>query len=466
MKNHSIILKTDSYKISHWPQYQKGTTRVGSYFESRGGRYKDTVFYGLQGILDNHLVGQVVTMEAIDYAEAVCIAHFGNDKLFNRAGWEHIVRDHDGKLPLLIKAPMEGSVIPVSNALMTVENTCDQCYWLTNYVETLLVQAWYPITVATQSREIKKVILKWLNQNGDPSLIDYKLHDFGFRGVSSTESAAIGGAAHLVNFRGTDTLPALLYANDFYAAGLSAANSIPAAEHSTITSWGLEREREAYANMLDQYPDGLVAVVSDSYDINNAVKNLWGRDLRDRVLARKGTLVVRPDSGNPRDTVLEVVKGLDAAFGHHVNYKGYKVLDSHVRVIQGDGVDINSIDEILLALSYAGYSADNVAFGMGGALLQKLDRDTQKFAFKCSWTVVNGEFRDVFKKPIGDLSKASKAGQLALIKDATNGYRTVTIPRNGINDALNDMNQLVTKFLNGQSVSRQHFDDVRLRAVC
>ena len=278
------------------------------------------------------------------------------------------------------------------------------------------------------------------------------MHDFGFRGVSSVESAGIGGAAHLINFKGSDTIAALSFIQDYYNTADVYGFSIPAAEHSTITSWGRSNEAKAYANMLTQYSKGLVAVVSDSYDIYNACENLWGGELKDMILNREGTLVVRPDSGEPKDVVLKVISILGDKLGCTTNTKGYKVLNPHIRVIQGDGVNYQSIGEILDNLKAHGWSADNVAFGMGGALLQKLDRDTQKFAFKCSCATVGGEERDVFKDPITDSGKRSKRGRLKLVNE--NGiYKTVALSDTGTD-------LLQTVFENGTVTKQYSFDEV------
>ncbi|HRG88293.1 MAG TPA: nicotinamide phosphoribosyltransferase domain-containing protein, partial [Chitinophagales bacterium] len=192
MIRNNIMLLTDSYKISHYKQYPPQTTSIYSYFESRGGMFTDVTFFGLQYLLINYLQGAVVTAEKIDEAEKIYSKHFGDPELFYRKGWEYILQKHNGKLPVRIKAAPEGSVIPTHNVMMTVENTDRECYWLTNFLETLLVQVWYGCTVATQSREIKKLVHTYLQQTGDPAGIDFKLHDFGFRGVSSVESAGIG----------------------------------------------------------------------------------------------------------------------------------------------------------------------------------------------------------------------------------------------------------------------------------
>lgn len=455
---HNIILTTDSYKVSHYKQYPPETTHIYSYFESRGGRFEDVVFLGLQYLLKEYLEGEVVTSLAIAEAEALYAAHFGSPYLFNRAGWEHILHAHKGRLPVRIDAAPEGLPIPVRNVMMTIENTDPACYWLTNFLETLLVQVWYGCTVATLSREIKKQIMAYLQETGDPALIDFKLHDFGFRGVSSVESAGLGGAAHLVNFMGTDTVAALRHIQTYYNTDKCYGFSIPAAEHSTITSWGKENEARAYENMLTAYPNGLVAVVSDSYDIYNACDALWGGVLREKVLARKGTLVVRPDSGKPPEVVLKVMEILGQKFGAETNAKGYKVLHPNIRVIQGDGVDYDSIGEILQVLKTRGWSADNIAFGMGGALLQKLDRDTQKFAFKCSSAMIDGTARDVFKQPITDSGKHSKRGRLKLVRGADGALTTRQEDEAG-------ENVLQTVFENGVLTRACTFDEVKRNAA-
>lgn len=409
----NLILDTDSYKFSHSVQMPPGTTKIYSYLESRGGKYNRTVFFGLQAIMKKYLE-ITITKEMVDEATEFTKLH---GVPFNRDQWLHVVEKHNGKLPLRIKAVKEGMVIPTSNVLMTVENTDPEAYWLTGWAETLLMRVWYPITVATQSFHIKKLITSYLEKSSDDPKgeINFKLHDFGSRGVSSQESAAIGGAAHLVNFMGSDTVPGIYLANKVYKSQM-AGFSIPAAEHSTITSWGRENEVAAYRNMITQYakPGSLVAVVSDSYDLYNAVENLWGKYLKAEVIASGATIVIRPDSGNPAEVVLKTVQLLDKSFGSSYNTKMFKVLNN-VRVIQGDGINEESIREILENLTRAGYSATNVAFGMGGALLQQVNRDTQKFAFKCSEAIINGKSVEVYKDPITDHGKRSKRGRMDLV---------------------------------------------------
>ena len=359
------------------------------------------------------------------------------------------------------------TVVPTGNVMMTVENTCDQCWWVTNWFETLLVQVWYPSTVATQSRAMKATLAKALTKTGGIEGIDFKLHDFGYRGVSSVETAGMGGMAHLTSFQGTDTVRGIEYAMALYptvdADGkpVMPGFSIPASEHSTITSWGPDGEEAAFRNMLAQYPTGLFACVSDSYDIFKAC-HLWGGKLKDAVLERDGVLVVRPDSGDPIDVVPKVLNILFDKFGGATNDKGYKVLHPKVRLIQGDGIDAESLGRILEAVAKAGFSAENIAFGSGGGLLQKLNRDTQRFAFKCSAVKVDGAWRDVFKDPATDASKASKRGRLTLYRLNDGTYQTdldglFTLKGQGV-----DVMQTV--FEDGELLVDHTFAEVRARA--
>ncbi|MEM5528195.1 nicotinate phosphoribosyltransferase [Gammaproteobacteria bacterium AS21] len=410
----NLILDTDSYKLSHYKQYPPNTEHVFSYIESRGGAFKSTLFFGLQKALIE-LNKYFPTWDDFDEAKALAGEH---GVPFNEAGWRELIEL--GYFPLEIRAVPEGTVIQAKNVLVTVVNTDARFYWLTSYLETSLLRAvWYPTTVATLSFECKKVIQRYMLATCD-SLdgLGFKLHDFGARGVSSEESAGIGGAAHLVNFLGTDTLSAIRCAAHFYNAGVC-GYSIPATEHSTITSWGRANELEAYRNVLKKFPEGLVACVSDSYDIFNAVKNLWGDELRCEVLSRNGTLVIRPDSGDPEDILPILLDKVGERFGYSINTKGYKVLNDKVRLIQGDGVNLASLARILEIMSTKGWSTENIAFGMGGGLLQQLNRDTLKFAMKNSAVRVNGQWQDVYKDPITDHGKRSKKGILDLQQGKT-----------------------------------------------
>jgi nicotinamide phosphoribosyltransferase len=451
---YNLILDTDSYKASHWLQYPPHTTGMYSYLESRGGKYSATVFFGLQYILKEYL-SQPIELWMVEEAETFFAAH---GVPFNGDGWRYIVNELGGKLPVRIKAVAEGTVVPVQQVLMSIESTDPQTFWLISWLETMLLRVWYPITVATHSWHLRQIIYQALVQTADDPMaeIGFKLHDFGARGVSSNESAAIGGMAHLVNFMGSDTVAGVRYANHYYQHPM-AAYSIPAAEHSTITAWQRSGEAAAYQNMLDKFakPGAIVAVVSDSYDLWQAIDHLWGEQLQQAVIDSGATVVIRPDSGEPVAVVSEVLQRLDRRFGSTINTKGYKVLN-HVRVIQGDGVNADSIGAILAASEKLGFSATNIAFGMGGALLQQVDRDTQKFAIKCSEVVIDSQAIPVYKDPVTDPGKRSKQGRLALIATAA-GYATVP--------AGNAADLLVPVYENGVILTEYTLEQIRQQAL-
>ncbi|KFD68129.1 hypothetical protein M514_02466 [Trichuris suis] len=288
-------------------------------------------------------------------------------------------------------------------------------------------------------------------------MLPLHFHDRHFR---FPQSAAIGDAAHLVNFRGTDTVAGIRLCQKYYACPM-AGYSVPAAEHSTITSWDKDHEADAYRNILERYPVGTVSVVSDSYDLYDSVERIWGGELKQLVHKRadRGCVVIRPDSGDPIEVTVKVLELLSKHYPCLVNSKGYKVLPSYLRVIQGDGVSYDTMRAVLKAMKDRGWSAENVSFGTGGALLQRVHRDTLKCAFKCSAVVVDGKMRSVYKEPITDKEKTSKKGRLSL--HVVNGiYKTM---QGGIGDPKSDL--LVTVFENGHLLKEYSLDDIRMNAT-
>lgn len=436
------ILKTDSYKESHGPFYPEGTTKVHSYFTCRkGGAHDEIVFFGLQMLLKELSVP--ITKDMIKEAQSYFELHMAT---FDADRWYHIVNEHDGRLPLSISAVPEGTVCKAGDPLIVVENTDPKCFWLTNYVETLLVQVWGPTTVATNSYHMKKDIMSALKMTGTVDSWQHRLHDFGCRGVSSMQSAAMLGCAHLaVGFSGTDTIPALVAAREVYES-YCAAFSIRATEHSVVTAFGDSPldELKAFENYISKVPDdAIVAYVCDSYNIYQFITNIIGHvDIRKKIMSRSGTLVIRPDSGHPPTVVVDVLDALETVLGKmpgriFTNDKGYKVLPPQVRVIQGDGIDAKMMVKILVAVTQRGWSVDNISFGSGGGLLQKFNRDTLKCAFKASYIEVNGKGRDIYKSPIDAPGKNSIAGKI-------------------------DTDNMTLVYDNGV-VIRQKFDDIRKR---
>lgn len=461
----SNIIDTDSYKVSHWRQYPEGTEYVSSYIEARSSRYAKTLgegydfaqFFGLQAFLNEYLA-KPVTQDDIDLAELMFEMH---GEPFNKEGWQYIVDVHGGKLPIEVRALPEGTVAKTSNAMVEIINTDPKCFWLTSYIEPALLRAvWYPTTVSTKSRVLKEVCRAYLNDTADSTDgLDFMLHDFGARGVSSLESSVLGGMAHLVNFQGTDTVMGMMGALGYYAPAFKAALednggdakkamiavlrdmkakgevlpafSVEASEHSTMTIKGRAGEAAQVKALIDRAKSGrIVSIVSDSYDYFNAVEKLYGEQFRDDIIEagkNGGRVVIRPDSGDPVQVVVRTLQILEDKFGVSVNAKGYKVLPPYIRVLQGDGIDLDSMNTLLGAVKAAGYSVENVVCGMGGGLLQKPTRDDLNFAQKASAARIKGEWYDVYKDPATadpNFVKRSKRGRLSTVFDGA-AFKTI-----------------------------------------
>lgn len=429
----NLLLMVDSYKVSHWMQFPVGMEQSFYYVSSRGGEYDEIMMAGVHYL--TKILERGVTLEDVEEAKEFYGMHFGSE-VFHYEGWKAIVEKYNGKLPIHVRAIPEGVIVPVKNALLTIE-TDDTflCGWLAGYLETLILRAiWYQTTVATISFESKKAIKRAMSETSTLptaeriAVQNFRLHDFGARGVSSGESASLGGLAHLYNFMGSDTVEAIWLARKLFGEDM-AGFSIPAREHSTTTCYLREGEYDAFMNSVEKFGGGLFAVVIDSYSTKAALEWLTtNQEFLDKLTEKGGTCVLRPDSGNPVDMValcLETVwKNLEGT----VNDKGYKVLDNRFRVIQGDGVDDLAIKRIIEWAIYGKrFSMENLAFGMGGGLLQQSDRDTQRFAMKCSAMQVNGVWRDVYKSPETDPSKRSKAGRLDCVQYANGEIETVVL---------------------------------------
>jgi nicotinamide phosphoribosyltransferase len=462
LRNNLILNLVDSYKTSHFGFMETGTTEIFSYIESRAGsEYKETLFFGLQYFLKEYMQTPI-TMEMVDQAEKFLTAH---GEPFNRTGWEYIVNNLKGKIPLQVRAVPEGTIVTEGNVLVTFVNTDPNCAWVTGYFETAFLRAvWYPSTVATRSFNIKRTISSYLQRTGSIESLPFKMIDFGARGVSSLESSMLGGAAHLVNFLGTDNISGIICSMDYYYSKEVTGFSIPASEHSVTTAWGKNREADFFSNAIDVYggPGKLISLVADSYSLENAIK-IIGTTLKQKIIDNGCTIVVRPDSGDPASMVLVTVRLLDQYFGCNKNAAGYNVLHNSVRVIQGDGITIESIKEILDLLEKNGYSADNVTFGCGGYLLQQLNRDTQRFAMKASSVVVGGDRRNICKTPKTDMSKQSKSGRLAYVKFIGQDIkRTITVEQF---DPTIHEDLMETVYRDGEILKVYTFDEVRANAT-
>lgn len=437
----NTLIKTDVYKFGHQYQYPPGTNKVYSYLEARGlGRGVEhinpnkIVFFGLQYYLKEYLskpITQDHVTEWAKYYKRILGVDADLDKMNKLANL--------GYWPIRIKAVPEGTIMPTKQAMMTITNTLPEFYWCVNYLETLLMKIWSPITVATNSLEFKTLFKKFADETcDDDSIISFQMHDFGYRGVSSEETAAITGAAHLTSFLGTDTVAGIKMLDDYYygeqcdPVGLS----VPASEHSVMCSWSEDNDDElAIENMLKLYPDGIVSIVSDSYDLWKTITDMYGGTLRWLVEKRNGKTVVRPDSGLPEYIICGnpnepadspagkgVIRLLDEQFGHTVNSKGYKVLNPTIGCIYGDAITYERAKLILSTLKDMGYASSSTLFGSGGLLLNNWSRDSLKMAIKATYCEVDGKSRPIEKRPVTDSGKTSKKGLLRLEKDEFGWY--------------------------------------------
>ena len=470
MKTKNVILQSDSYKMGHWMQNPDGTQFVQSYGESRGSisGYEKIVFFGLQYAMKEYWSRKITRADVLK-AKVIIDAHLGAG-IFNYKGWMRIVNKHKGMLPIRVRAVKEGSVLPTRTALYTVENTDAEFPWLPSFLETTTLRAtWYGTTVATNSYRIKEEIGNWLDQTADTrDSLPFMLHDFGYRGVSSEESAGIGGLAHMINFMGTDTVAALIVAMDYYHATGVVGFSVIASEHSTMCananialrddSMSAEKMVEILERRVKETGTfQIVSAVGDTFDIYRFARDIVGNKLKERIVNSGGRFVVRPDSGDPVTVPIDVVTILMQQFGYTVNSKGYKVLPPYIRVLQGDGITFDSIHDILYFAAERGLSAENFVFGQGGALLQNVTRDDYKFAQKACAICVNGEWRDIFKDPVTDSGKTSKKGRLTTVQT----YDGMIVSKR-IEDLLpTDMDLMEDVFVNGVLLRDQSFEEIR-----
>lgn len=441
----SLILRVDSYKFSHPFAYpDENIEGMTSYGEARVPSSTTIVPFGLQILLKRYL-SQTVTLADVDAAEAFSVAHFGR-RLFDRAGWEKVVSVYKGKLPLIIRATPEGMPIQGGQPIYTVTVLDKDLYYMSAAFETMIQRGvWYPTTIATMDHAIKaKIRARYVKTDADMNLLPFALHDFGGRGVTCAEQAEIGGASHLVHFMGSDTVEGVLAANFFYKEAM-AAFSVYATEHAIECSFGkgtddaLRYIRKQLANA----PAGsIVSIVIDGYDVFRE-SELLCTVLRDEIIASKAKVVFRPDSGDMMEVLPRILRMQEMAFGVTLTKTGHKRINN-VGIIQGDGVDHAAIEAVLDMIMEMGYAADCVIFGSGGALLQKVNRDTLKFAQKACAILVNGEWRGIAKDPVTDHGKKSKEGILTLVRSRMTGeLMTARLDNGPLNSELEDVHRLV-----------------------
>jgi nicotinamide phosphoribosyltransferase len=471
-QNQNLLLMTDVYKLGHLRMYKPGTTKIYSYLCARSTKKEQqALFFGLQPYLK-------LLERGVSKADAEEFFGYFTEILGSKPP-EDIVNKINalvalGYIPLEIKAVPEGTVLDNKNVLATVTNTHPDFYWVVGFFESLLLKVWNTTSVATLSHKFKRLATQFTKETSDSDfLLPFLIHDFGYRGVSSEATAELSGAAHLVNFAGTDTVCAVKFVKENYGATGLVGASVPASEHSIHCSFGPteEDELEYINNMMDLNPTGLVSVVSDAYDYWRMLTKTLPK-VKDKINARDGKYVVRPDSGDP----LEILCGnpnapvgspehkgtfvlLEELFGATVNSKGYKELNPKIGVIYGDGMYFARYEMILNKMKEMGYANTNLVVGIGGLLLQQHNRDDLGFAFKATYAEINGKATELYKDPITDPGKKSHMGLMTLVKEngkyVTKDHATKEEERTG---------ELKLVFMNGKLVNEQNFQEIRERS--
>lgn len=413
--NFNPLTWMDGYKFSQYLQYPLGTNHLMSYIEARFGAKHGAIPFFIQPFLKEFMT-RPLTHAHVD-SQKPFNKNYGAP--FNEAGYRRVVDEFGGRWPVEIKALPEGCVVAPGVPMLYIQETHPDFAWLVSPFETALLRGvWYMTTVGAVSLAVQKTIRRHLELTSDvpaDDLMPFMLNDFGARGATGHEGAMLGGMAHLLTGAlGTDTTEAVDGLRIYYhqEAG-TGGGTVPASEHSTATAFGLAPEEEIAFNdhMITQFGDGpIFASVIDSVDAHRNVADHWCDANMERVKAMNARLVLRPDSGVPEEESVAVLYILWDKFGGTVNSKGCRVLDPKVRVIYGDGINEESIQRICENVKAHGFSLENMCFGMGGALLQDVVRDTERYAMKaCQIGDANGR-RPIGKKPATDPTKTSKFG--------------------------------------------------------
>lgn len=480
----------DMYKLFHRVQYPEGTSKIYTVLAPRNNKHfprsNKVVSFGYQALTKKYLIKYF--NENFFNREKEEVVHeyvrFIKSTTFDQSpDTSHIEALHDlGYLPVKIKALKEGLLVPMQVPVMTIENTVPEFYWVTNFLETLIsVESWMPMTSATVAKIYRNILDKYaLETVGHTDDVDFQAHDFSMRSMSSFESAIASGAAHLTSFSGSDTAPAGFYLEEYYNANMEkelVLTSIAATEHSIMsanTSPDVRDEYETFKRLITEvYPSGFVSIVSDTYDFYKVLGETIPK-LKNIIMKRDGRVVLRPDSESPvkiltgdpeGKTELErkgAVEVLWDVFGGTISEKGYKVLDSHIGIIYGDGMTHDVVEEICQRLKEKEFASTNTVLGIGGYSYHfSTSRDSFSFATKATYAVINGEERMLFKDPITDPGKRSHRGLVAVYeKDGELHYE------DGLNKAQYDANfahidQLEVVFEDGELKRDESLADIR-----
>ncbi len=438
----SPIHFSDFYKTDHRRQYPKGTSLVYSNMTARGSRLpnvQEIVFFGLQYFIKEYLI-KSFNRDFFDRSKTDILKIYKR-RLDTSLGPDAVPVDHIGDLhdlgylPVLIQALPEGARVPMRIPFLTIENTLPEFFWVTNFLETLMSNVlWHPITSATIAHTYRKILNRYAHLSSDnEDFVQWQGHDFSMRGHSSLEASRISGAAHLLSFTGTDTIPAIDFLEEYYGANAEReliGGSVFATEHSVMCFGGDQTEYETYHRLITEvYPKGIVSIVSDTWDYWHVLTNIIP-SLKDLIMARDGKVVIRPDSGDPELIIcgdpkapegspayLGTARLLYQTFGGKKNSKGCIELDPHIGMIYGDSITLDRARDISSNLFKMGFASTNIVYGIGSYTYQHVTRDTFGFAIKATAGIVNGEEKMIFKCPKTDNGvKKSAKGWISVMK--------------------------------------------------
>jgi nicotinamide phosphoribosyltransferase len=469
------LLLTDGYKTGHHQQYPKGTELVYSNFTPRSNKYAPkgcdkVVSFGQQFVMKK--IYEEFQNNFFNRPKSEVIGEIKRElSLYLDADYDvsHFEALHDlGYLPITVKALPEGTLVPIKTPVLTIKNTKPEFYWITNYLETIISNLlWKPMTSATIAYEYRKVLTGWILKTDEAAkdFVSFQGHDFSMRGMDSIDATIASGLGHLTSFMGTDSLPAIGGAREYYGETEFVGGSVNATEHSVMCAGTKDDEIGTFRRLLETYPTGILSVVSDTWDLWK-VLTVYLPQLKEEILSRDGKLVIRPDSGDPVDIICGKIKPnsygeidffdehgeystkeqyynrvkgtkeyneskgvielLWDIFGGTINSQGYKVLNEKIGAIYGDSITIDRADEICKRLAAKGFASSNIVLGVGSFTYQYNTRDTFGFAMKATFVQVDGEAREIFKDPItDDGTKKSARGLLKVTKDDSGEYKLV-----------------------------------------
>ncbi len=524
----SPAIQKDFYKADHKSQYPKNTTKIYSNLTARASRVlgvNEVVLFGVQYFLKEYLLDQwnrnffrKEKREVIAKYKRMMDFTLGKGKVTTK----HLEDLHDlGYMPLQVMSLPEGSRVPLRVPSITVEETDKEFSWLTNYIETIMsCILWGPITSATTADRYKQILTNACEATGgDKSFVQWQGHDFSFRGMFGLEAACMSGAAHLLSFTGTDTIPAIEFLEKYYGANIESelvGASVPATEHSVMCAGGRDNEFETYKRLITEvYPEGIVSIVSDTWDLWNVITNYLPK-LKPDIMARNGKVVIRPDSGDPVAIICGLIEAKDSSaitrayppqywdnfffkdkankyfkvksakesesgknevyevsineckgliellweiFGGTTNEKGFKSLDSHIGAIYGDSITPERAQTICERLFMKRFVSTNVVLGIGSYTYQFVTRDTYGMAIKATYCEIDGVPREIFKDPATDNgTKKSAKGLLAVYKNEVNGSYEL---KDQVSRKEVDNCELKTVFKDGKLVKETTLSEIR-----